>query len=120
MFERALSKKLTLRQGEKEKIVTQAEAGIEHLVNQFAKGDRYARRDVIDLANKLGVDLVAGHSTKIEEALQASVTANDIALAADFLKRHGGNPDHLGADLNADLPQEKSQKSPTDTWETTK
>jgi Family of unknown function (DUF5681) len=56
LLERALSKKLTLRQGEKEWIVTSAAAGIEQLVNQFAEGDRHARRDLIDLANKLGVD----------------------------------------------------------------
>src|ERR1700674_1130352 len=55
LFERALSKKVKLRQGEKERIVTKAAAGIEQLVNQFAKGDRHARRDLIVLADKLGV-----------------------------------------------------------------
>jgi hypothetical protein len=43
VFERALSGKVTLRQGEQEKIITKAAAGIEQLVNQFAKGDRHAR-----------------------------------------------------------------------------
>src|SRR6478752_6362571 len=38
LFERALSAKVTLRQGEREKIITKAAAGIEQLVNQFAKG----------------------------------------------------------------------------------
>jgi hypothetical protein len=42
-----------LRQGSREKIVTCAAAGIEQLVNQFAKGDRHARRDLIVLAEKL-------------------------------------------------------------------
>src|ERR1700756_5013772 len=59
VLERALSQKVTLRQGEKERIVTMATAGIEQLVAQFAKGDRYARRDIFDLAHKLGVDLTA-------------------------------------------------------------
>jgi hypothetical protein len=58
LFERALSGKVTLRQGEQEKITTKAAAGIEQLVNQFAKGDRHARRDVLALAARLGVDLV--------------------------------------------------------------
>ena len=44
LFERALNEKVTLRQGEREKIITKAAAGIEQLVNQFAKGDRHARR----------------------------------------------------------------------------
>ena len=50
LFERALSGKVTLRQGEQEKIITKAAAGIEQLVHQFAKGDRYARRDLLALA----------------------------------------------------------------------
>jgi hypothetical protein len=37
LFERALSAKVTLRQGEQEKIITKAAAGIEQLVNQFAE-----------------------------------------------------------------------------------
>jgi Family of unknown function (DUF5681) len=62
LFERALSGKVTLRQGEQEKIITKAAAGIEQLVNQFAKGDRHARRDVLTLAARLGVDLVAAQA----------------------------------------------------------
>src|SRR5262249_59184111 len=46
LFEQALSEKVTLRQGEKERTLTMAEAGIKQLVAQFAKGDRHARRDV--------------------------------------------------------------------------
>jgi predicted DNA-binding antitoxin AbrB/MazE fold protein len=75
LLERALSKKVTLKQGEKEKIVTKAAAGIEQLVNQFAKGDRHARRDLIALADKLGVDLVAGQRKAIEEALALNYQA---------------------------------------------
>ena len=46
ILERSLNGKVTLRQGEKEKIVTKIAAGIEQLVTQFAKGDRHARRDL--------------------------------------------------------------------------
>jgi hypothetical protein len=86
LFARALGKKVKLRQGEKEKIITKAEAGIEQLVNQFAKGDRHARRDLIVLADKLGLNLAAGQA----KALEASLTANDEALLADYVRRHGG------------------------------
>jgi Family of unknown function (DUF5681) len=68
-LERALSTKVKLKQGEKEQFVTKAAAGIEQLVNQFAKGDRHARRDLIALADKLGVDLLAGQRNIIQEAL---------------------------------------------------
>jgi hypothetical protein len=45
LLERALSKTVKLTQGEKERIITKAEVGMEQLVNQFAKGDRHARRE---------------------------------------------------------------------------
>jgi Family of unknown function (DUF5681) len=111
LFERALSKTVKLRQGEKEQIVTKAAAGIEQLVNQFAKGDRHARRDLIALADKLGIDLAAGRSKAIEEA----VTADDEAVLADFLQRHGGGRDHCGAGINAGLPQSKDSEDPGNT-----
>ena len=69
LLERALNKKVTLRQGERERIVTKAEAGIEQLVNQFAQGDRHAWRGLMTLADKVGVDLAAGQRKAIEEAL---------------------------------------------------
>jgi len=69
LLERALNKKVKLRQGERERIVTKAEAGIEQLVNQFARGDRHAWRGLMTLADKVGVDLAAGQRKAIEEAL---------------------------------------------------
>ena len=69
LFEQALSEKVTLKQGEKQRTLTMAEAGIKQLVAQFAKGDRHARRDVFAYAAMLGIDLIASHRTAIEEAL---------------------------------------------------
>src|ERR1700674_1035901 len=94
LLERELGKKVRLRQGEKEQIVTKAAAGIEQLVNQFAQGDRHARRDLIVLADKLGVDLAAGQGQAIEKALEAALTTYDEALLAEYLQRHGGERDH--------------------------
>src|SRR6266566_6327457 len=88
LFERALSTKVTLRQGEKEKIITKAAAGIEQLVNQFAKGDRHARRDLLALAERLGVDLVAGQGEALEQTVAAALSANDAALLDDYVRRH--------------------------------
>ncbi len=85
VLERALSKKVTLRQGEREQSVTLLTAGIEQLVAQFAKGDRHARRDLFDLAAKLGIDLKA----RIERALETDFAPEDEALLADYVKRHG-------------------------------
>jgi hypothetical protein len=88
LFERALSGKVTLRQGEQEKIVTKVAAGIEQLVNQFAKGDRHARRDLIHLAEKLGVNLMAGQGDALRHTVAEAVSANDKALLADYVRRH--------------------------------
>jgi hypothetical protein len=110
ILERALGKKVKLTQGEKKEILTKAALGIEQLVNQFAKGDRHARRDVIFLAAQLGVNLTAGQS----DAIQVAVTANDEALLADYLQRHGGQRDHPGEDIEAGLPQSKDSEEPGD------
>jgi hypothetical protein len=88
IFERALGAKVTLRQGEQEKLITKAAAGIEQLVNQFAKGDRHARRDLLALAATLGVDLVAGHGDALEHTVAAALSANDDALLADYVRRY--------------------------------
>jgi hypothetical protein len=68
-LERALTNPVTLKQGERERTVTMAQAGIEQLVAQFAKGDKNARRDLVALAGKLGVDLVAGAKKALVDAL---------------------------------------------------
>ena len=68
-LERALNKPIKLKQGEKERLVTMAVAGIEQLVAQYVKGDHHARRDLIALAEKFGVDLMAGQQQAIQEAL---------------------------------------------------
>lgn len=82
-LEQALNKKVTLKQGDKERLVTMAAAGIEQLVAQFAKGDRHARRDLIALADKLGVDLLAGQHQAIQEAL----ATNQEAILRTYVER---------------------------------
>jgi len=86
-LQRALNEKVRLHQGERERIITKAAAGIDKLVDQFAAGDRYARRDVIALAGKLGVDLAAGHGDAIEKALATTLSADDQALVDDYIRR---------------------------------
>jgi hypothetical protein len=86
MLEAALSGNITLRQGHTERTLTKLAAGIEHLVDQFAQGDRYARRDLIDLADKLGVELFASRDHSNEQARETT-TADDDAALADYVKR---------------------------------
>jgi hypothetical protein len=59
LFERALNKKTKLRRDERDEIISNLEAGFNQLVDQFAAGDRYARRDVFYYAEKLKIDVTA-------------------------------------------------------------
>jgi hypothetical protein len=66
-LESALDEKVVITKDKKEIVLTKAALGIQQLVNQFAKGDRYARRDLFQYASLLGVELHA--KDIIEEAL---------------------------------------------------
>jgi Family of unknown function (DUF5681) len=105
VLERALNAKVTLWQGEQEKIISKAAAGIEQLVNQFAKGDRHARRDLIALAGELGVDLLAGQGDALGESVAKALSANDEALLADYVRRHA---------VQHDRPDDTNAVTPTD------
>jgi hypothetical protein len=74
-LERALNETVKLKQGDQERMVTMAVAGINQLVAQFAKGNHQARRDLMALADKLGVDLMAGQQQAIQQALAADLEA---------------------------------------------
>ncbi len=85
LFERALNRKVTLRQGEQQKIFTKAAAGIEQLVNQFVRGDRHARRDLLVHAERFGVDLVAGQGAALEQTVAAALS---VAPSTDMASRN--------------------------------
>ena len=82
-LEQALSKPIKLKQGEKERIVSMAVAGIEQLVVQFAKGNPHAWRDLFTVADKLGVDLLASQQQAIKDAL----AANHEAILRTYVER---------------------------------
>ena len=82
-LERALHEPIKLKQGERERTMTMAEAGIKQLVAQFVKGNHQARRDLIELCGKLGIDLMAGQ----QQALQEAVAANHEAILNAYVDR---------------------------------
>ena len=85
-FEQALNKKVTVSSGDKKISMTRVEMGLEQLLNQFAKGDRYARRDLMEYAERLGIDFLAKYKQSIEEAL----TPDHQAILDSFLARRSG------------------------------
>jgi hypothetical protein len=82
-LERALDEPIKLKQGERERTMTMAEAGIKQLVAQFVKGNHQARRDLFVYAKDLGIDLMAGQ----QQALQEAVAANHEEILNAFVDR---------------------------------
>jgi hypothetical protein len=82
-MERALNEKITLKQGERKELATKGQAGIEQLVNQFALGDRHARRDLIYLAEKVGFDLAG----RLREGIEAALTPDNQAILDAYVQR---------------------------------
>ncbi len=86
-FEQAINKKVPVPRGDKTVLMTRVEIGLEQLLNQFAKGDRHARRDLMEIADKLGIDFLAKHKQNLERAL----TPNYQAILDASLDRRSGN-----------------------------
>jgi Family of unknown function (DUF5681) len=87
LLEEALNAQIRVKEGEKERITTRLKIGFEQLAIQFAKGDRYARRDVIALAERFGIDLAEGLNLGSDPMDQAAVSAHDEAILADYVRR---------------------------------
>jgi hypothetical protein len=68
LFQDALNGKISLTRDGRRVTLAKLELGFEQLANQFAKGDRHARRDVFMFAAQLGVDLT-GKAEALKEAL---------------------------------------------------
>jgi Family of unknown function (DUF5681) len=81
-LESALNEKVVITKDKKEVVMTKAILGIQQLVNQFAKGCRYARRDVFQYAVLLGIDLHA------REAIEEALGLDAQAIVDAHLRRH--------------------------------
>jgi hypothetical protein len=86
-FEQAINKKVSVPRGDKMVLMTRVEIGLELLLNQFAKGDRHARRDLMALADKPGIDFLAKHKQTLERAL----TPNYQTILDSYFARRSGN-----------------------------
>ena len=85
-FEQAINKKVSVPRGDKMVLMTRVEIGLEQLLNQFAEGDRHARRDLMEYADKLGIDFLAKHRQALEQALTLDYQA---ILDASLARRSG-------------------------------
>jgi hypothetical protein len=111
-FEQAINKKVSVPRGDKMVLMTRVEIGLEQLLNQFAKGERHARRDLMEYADKLGIDFLAKHKQTLEQALTPNYQA---ILDAYFARRTGAanvaaaKPALAPAELLDDEPDETKQ-----------
>jgi hypothetical protein len=118
LLQRALSDKVKLGRREREQIVTNAAAGIDVLVAQFVEGDHRARRDLISIAERLGIDLTANHGKNLENTIAEVVSAEDDALLAEYVEYHIRERRGGGADNVLRLPKrESSSESPVNPGE---
>lgn len=82
LFEDALNRKVQLTRNGRQTALAKLELGFEQLANQFAKGDRYARRDVFTYAAQLGIDF-----TGKAQALKEALAPNHQEIIDAFLSR---------------------------------
>jgi len=80
-LESALNEKVVITKDKKEVVLTKAALGIQQLVNQFAKGDRHARRDLFQYAAQLGVDLHA------KDIITEALGINEEAIVEAYVQR---------------------------------
>jgi hypothetical protein len=118
-FEAALNERVVITKDKKEIVLTKAALGIQQLVNQFAKGDRHARRDLFQYAALLGVELHV--KDIVEEALGISQEAiveayvqrrqppSARAAPDDHVK---APPDLIDEDVTKSEPKEMPAASP--------
>lgn len=74
VWQRAFNRKLKMTEGERERLITRWETGLEQLSVQFAKGDRHARRDVFWIIEKFGPEFLTPR-TAPDETLPADLQA---------------------------------------------
>jgi hypothetical protein len=118
LLEDALNEKIVVSRDNKEIVLTKAALGIQQLVHQFAKGDRYARRDLMDYAAKLGVDLLAGQKAAIEEALgidQQAILDDYVRRRQQLPSAEAASDDHVKAPpdlLDDDVTKSEPNENP--------
>ena len=100
-LEAGLNEKVVITKDNRQVVLTKGMLGIQQLVNQFAKGDRYARRDLFKYAAQLGIDLQA--KNVIEQALGIT----DQAALDDYVRRRY-------KELSAEVASQDHVKAPPD------
>ena len=111
-LENALNETVAVKKGERDITLTKATLGIQQLVNQFAKGDRHARRDLFQYSAMLGVDLQA------KELIEEALGTNNQAIVDAFVQRQrpsAAAPADIHVKAPPDLLDDDTVKAETST-----
>lgn len=84
LFEEKLHRKISVTRDGRQITMSRLELGIEQLLNRFAKGDRYATKDLIALGALLGVDFSGAL-----RAAMAALTPDHQRIIDAYIKRIG-------------------------------
>jgi hypothetical protein len=112
LFESAFNQKVTVTQGERQRLLTMWDAGMQQLAVQFAKGDRHARRDVFWIAERLGSESLTSKKG-LDGILAAERQAILDAYVARQTQKASSAPSPLFAPselLDDDAPDQAEEK----------
>ena len=112
LFESAFNQKVTVTQGERQRLLTMWDAGMQQLAVQFAKGDRHARRDVFWIAERLGSESLTSKKG-LDGVLAAERQAILDAYVARQTQKASSAPSPLLAPselLDDDAPDQPEEK----------
>jgi hypothetical protein len=113
IFERAFNQKVKVTQGERERLITLCDAGMQQLARQFAKGDRYARRDTFWIAEKCGFQFLTSHKAFDETLAEDRQAILDAYVERQNQQRVSASPAPVLAPpelLDDDTPDDKRGK----------
>jgi Family of unknown function (DUF5681) len=97
-IEDALNEKVEITRDKKVVTMTKAALGIHHLVNGYARGDRYCRRDLFLYAAQLGVDLQA------KDVIAQALGINEEAIVEAYVQRRMQQPAEPAPDDHVKAP----------------
>ena len=113
LFERTFNQKAKVTQGERARVITMWEAGLQQLSIQFAKGDRHARRDAFWIAEKLGSEFLTPKKAFDETLAGDRQAILDAYVARQTHRKVSAAPSPVFAPpelLDDDTPDEADEK----------
>jgi hypothetical protein len=96
MVQQALDREITVTQGEHKRTLSLFAAGIEQLARLHAKGDRHARKEVMELRKQLGLDAcVCDKDTTTRDITEQNPKREDAGLTKEEISELSDEQLHI-------------------------